>query len=78
MRLALERLSRLLDFAVLVFDLGVLLEELSRLFFQLLVGRLQFLLPALQLGRERLRLFEQIFRQRVRLDRVQDDADAFG
>ena len=77
LRLAFERLARLFDFAILAFDFLVLLEELSRFFFQLLVGLLQFFLPALQLGRERLRLLEQIFRARVRFDRVQDDADAF-
>ena len=77
LRLAFERLARLFDFAVLAFDFFVLLEELPRFFFQLLVGLLQFFLPALQLGGERLRLFEQIFRARVRFDRVQHDADAF-
>ena len=77
LRLAFQRLPRLLDLAVLAFDFFVLLEELPRLFLQLLVGLLQFLLPALQLGREGLRLFQQIFRARVRFDRVQDDADAF-
>ena len=70
LRLAFERLARLLDLAVLPLDFLVLLEELARFFFQLLVGLLQFLLPALQLGRERLRLLQQIFRARVRLDRV--------
>ena len=38
---------------------------------------LQFLLAALQLLRERLRLREQVFRARVRLDRVDHDADRF-
>ena len=71
LRLAFERLPRLLDFAVLAFDFLVLLEELPRFFFQLLVGLLQFFLPALQLGGERLRLLQQIFRARVRFDRVQ-------
>ncbi len=77
LRLAFERLARLLDLPVLAFDFLVLLEELPRLFLQLLVGLLQLFLPALQLGGEGLRLFQQIFRARVRLDRVQHDADAF-
>jgi len=47
-------------------------------FFQLLVCLLQFLLPALQFGCERLRLFQQIFRSRVRFNRVENDPDAFG
>ena len=76
LRLAFQRLARLLDFAVLALDLLVLLEELPGFFLQLLVGLLQFFLPALQLGGERLRLLQQIFRARVRLDRVQHDADA--
>src|SRR3712207_7079402 len=54
LRLAFQRLTGLLDFAVLLLDFFVLLEELARFFFQLLVGLLEFLLPALQLGRERL------------------------
>ena len=78
LRLAFERLARLLDLAVLPLHFLVLFEKLSRLFLQLLVGLLQFLLPALQLGGERLRLLQQIFRARVRLDRVQDDPDTFG
>ena len=77
LRLAFERLPRLLDLPVLAFDLFVLLEELPRLFLQFLVRLLQFFLPALQLGGERLRLLQQIFRARVRFDRVQHDADAF-
>jgi hypothetical protein len=77
LRLAFERLTRLLDFAVLFFDLGVLFEQLPRLFFQLLVGLLEFLLPALQLGGEGLRLLQEVFRQRVRFDRVEHDTDAF-
>ena len=51
LRLAFQRLARLLDFAVLAFHLGVLLEQLTRFLFQLLVGLLEFLLPALQLAR---------------------------
>ena len=76
LRLAFQRLARLLDLAVLALDLFVLLEELAGFFFQLLVGLLQFFLPALQLGGERLRLLQQVFRARVRFDRVQHDADA--
>ena len=76
--LLLEGLPRLLDFAVLPLDLGVLLGEQLGLFLQLLVGLLQLLLLRLQLARERLRLLQQIFGPRVRLDRVQHDADALG
>src|SRR5207302_9398837 len=77
LRFSLQRLTRLLDLPVLALDFFVLFDKLSRLFLQLLVGLLQFFLPALQLGGERLRLLEQILRARVRLDSVQDDADAF-
>jgi hypothetical protein len=38
---------------------------------------LEFLLPALQLGGEGLRLLQEVFRQRVRFDRVEHDTDAF-
>ena len=78
LRLVLKGLSGLLDLAIFSFHFFILLEELSRFFFQLLVCLLQFLLPALQFGCERLRLFQEIFRSRVRFNRVENDSDAFG
>ena len=42
-----------------------------------LVRGLELVLLALQLGSQRLRLFEEVFRPHVRGDRVQHDADAF-
>ena len=39
---------------------------------------LEFLLLALKLAGERLRLLEQVFRTHVGFDRVEHDADAFG
>ena len=76
--LLLERLAGLLDLLVLALDLLVLVREQARLFLQLLVGLLQLLLAALQLLGERLRLRQQVLGARVRLDRVDDDADRFG
>ena len=70
-----QRLAGLFDFAVLAFDFDVLLGQQLGFFLQLLVGLLQFFLPALQFFGQRLRLLEQIFRSRVRFDRVQHDAD---
>ena len=75
--LVLESLARLLDLAVLRFHLLVLLDEELRLLLQLLVGRLQLLLAALQLFGERLRLLEQVLGAHVGVDRVDDDADRF-
>ena len=49
-----QGLPRLLDLLVLALDFLVLVREQPRLFLQLLVGLLQFLLPALQLVRQRL------------------------
>jgi hypothetical protein len=76
--LFLERLARLLDLLVLALDLLVLVREQPRLLLQLLVGLLQLLLAALQLLGERLRLRQQVLGARVRLDRVDDDADRLG
>ncbi len=42
---------------------------------QLLVGLLELDLPGLQLGRQLLRLLEQVLGAHRRLDRVEDDAD---
>src|SRR5439155_22533281 len=78
LRLLLERLARLLYLLVLALDLLILMRKQHRFFFELLVGLLQFFLTALQLPREGLRLPQQIFRARVGLDRVEDNADAFG
>src|SRR2546423_14891137 len=49
----------------------------TRLFLQLLVGLLQFLLPFLQLDRERLGLLQEVFRAGVCFDSVEDDANTF-
>ena len=56
---------------------SLLVREQARLLLQLLVGLLQFLLAALQLFRERLRLLEQVLRAHVGGDRVEHDADRF-
>jgi hypothetical protein len=76
-RLLFQRLAGLLHLAVLALHLLVLVGQQPRLLLQLLVRRLQFLLAALQLLREGLRLREEVFRPRVRLDRVDHDADRF-
>ena len=76
--LFLERLARLLDLLVLALDLLVLVREQPGLLLELLVGLLQLELAALQLLRERLRLRQQVLGARVRLDRVDHDADRLG
>ena len=76
-RFFFERLAGLFHFLVLAFHFDVLLGEQAGLFFQLLVRALQFLLLALQLFGERLRLLEQVFRPHVGFDRVEHDADRF-
>ena len=76
LRLFLERLACLFHLLVLPFYLLLLESEKPGFFFQLLIGLLQFLLPALQFLRKRLRLFEQILGSGVRFDGVDDDADA--
>ena len=73
-----ERLAGLLDFLVLAFHFDVLMGEQPGLLLQLLVGLLQFFLPALQLLGQRLRLLEQVFGPHVGFDRVEHDADALG
>ena len=69
--LVFQREAGLVDFAVLLFDFGVLLREQFGLFFELFVG-------LLQLGRQRLRLLEQLLGSHRRGDRVEHDADRFG
>src|SRR5437899_3779548 len=66
-----ERLAGLFDFAVLAFYFDVLVGQEFRLFAQLLVGLLQFLLLALQLFGQRLRLFQQVLRSSIGLDRIE-------
>ena len=56
----------------------ILREIRTRFFLQLLVRFLELLLAALELSRERLRLLKQIFRPRVRLNSIEDNADALG
>ena len=73
-----QRLARLFDFLVLAFDLFVLLHQQLRFFLELFVGLLQFLLAALQLMRERLRLLQQILGTHVGFDGVDDDSDTLG
>ncbi len=58
--LAFELLTRFVDLARAPFDFGVALLQKPRLLLELLVGVLQLHLLALQLGRERLRLHEQL------------------
>ena len=77
-RLVFQGLARLLDFLVLALDFLILVREQAGLFLQLLVGLLQLFLAALQFMRQRLRLGQQILGPGVRLDRIDDDADAFG
>ena len=76
LRLFLQCLARLFHLLVLPFHLLLLECKKPGFLFQLLIGLLQFLLPALQLLRKRLRLFEQILGSGVRFDGVDDDADA--
>ena len=78
LRFSFQRLPCLFNLAVFLFDFGVLFEKLPRFLFQLLVSLLQFFLPALQFPSQRLRLFEQIFRPRVRFDGMKHDTDSFG
>ena len=75
--LLFQRLAGLFHFRIFAFHFRVLLGEQFRLFLQLAVGVLQFLLPALQFLGQRLRLLEQIFRSGIRLNGVQHDADGF-
>ena len=56
----------------------ILRQVRARFFLQLKIRLLQFFLPFLQFARERLRLFEQVFRARIRLDSIENDADALG
>jgi len=63
LRFFFERLPGLFDFAVLAFDLSVLIDELCRFFLQFKIGLLQFELAALQLVGQRLGLFEQVLRK---------------
>ena len=74
-RLFFERAAGLLDFLVLALDFDVLLGELLGLRRQLLVRLLQLRLPRLQLGRELLRLLQQVLGAHRRFDRVEHDAD---
>ena len=76
--LFLQRLPGLLDFGVLLLDFDVLMRQQPGLFLELIVGLLQFFLPALQFLGQRLRLREQILGAHVGFDRVEHDADAFG
>ena len=76
--LLLERAARLLDLVVLAFDLDVLLSQLLRAERQLFVGLLQLALPRLQLGRQLLRLLQQVLGPHRRFNRVEDDADRLG
>ena len=64
------------DFEPALLHFGVLLRQLASFLRQLLVGALQLVLLALQLGGEGLRLLQQILGAAVRLDRVEHDADA--
>ena len=74
--LFLKRVTRLLDFGVLAFHLGVLLGEQSGLGPQFLVGLLQLTLAGLKLGRQLLRLRQQAFGTHRRFDGIEDRADA--
>jgi hypothetical protein len=73
--LAFQRHAGLLHFRVLALHLLVLGGELGGLFLEFLVGLLQFFLAVLELAGERLRLLQEILRQRVRLDGVEHDTD---
>ena len=82
--LFLDRAARHLDLDILPFDLLLLVLEELRLFLKLLVGRVQLLLLAGQLGlaglkllRQQLRLLKQALGAHRRGDRVQHDADRF-
>ncbi len=73
-----QRAAGLLDFLVLALDFDVLLGELLRLLFELLVGLLQLPLLGLQFAGELLRLRQQAFGLHRRFDGVEHDADRVG
>ena len=82
--LFLERAPRHFDFDILRFDLLLLVLEELRLLLKLLVGRVQLLLlagelglPRLKLLGQQLRLLEQALGAHGRGDRVEHDADRF-
>ena len=78
LRLVFERLPRLLDFRILAFDFLVLVGQQLGFFLELLVGLLQFFLPAAQFFGQRLRLLQQILRAHVRFNGVNHDTNTFG
>ena len=82
--LLLDRAARHFDFDILRFDLLLLVLEQLRLLLKLLVGGVQLLLlagelglPRLQLLGQQLRLLEQALGAHRRGDRVEHDADRF-
>ena len=77
-RLFLKRSPGLLDFIVLAFDFRVLLGQLLRLLFELLVRQLELFLLGLQLGRQLLRLLQQALGLHRRFDAVEHDANSRG
>ena len=77
-RLLLQLLVRRAQLVLLGFQQRLGLLQVERLLLQAVVGLLQLLLLRLQLGGQRLRLVQQVFRLHVRRDGVQHHADRLG
>ena len=77
-RLLLQLLVRRAQLVLLGLEQRLRLLQVERLLLEAVVGFLELLLLTLQLGRQRLRLVQEIFRLHVRRDGMQHDADRFG
>ena len=73
--LLFKRLPGLLHFGVLALDFRVLFGQQLGLLLQFEIGLLQLLLPALELLRQRLGLFEEILGAGIGLDGIKHNPD---